>query len=320
MSERSRTQDILVDILGVQNTINGYLNSINTALGEGGALSGLDGINTPFRHGDRVIYVDCSAPGPTHDGTTKDTAWLTIQDGLDDAATTNNTDLILIFADPGGDGYDINGNDEDSTWSHNDVIIVGIGRDQVRIINTFEGADHILGFESSHVYIKNLTFWTGSEDVERVYLKLNTHCDGSEIYNCDFYTLNAHKGTIGVFLEAERCRIERCHFYIQDDEEDPVNRTYGVVLYGANRNEIIDCIFDGAHPSVPGGIGIFAEDNSRQNVFKNNVFIENAIAIDLDQTTVNNFSVRSNYAGCIEDFGDDSGENYEVCPCTTAVI
>lgn len=323
MSDRSRTQDILSDILGVQNSINTLLGTINTSLGGdvgSGGLGDIDnlvGINTPFRHGERVIYVDSSNGSGTYDGTTRTTAWRTVQEGLDDSDTTNATDLVLIFNDPGGDGYDINRNDGNSTWG-GDVIIVGIGRTQVRIINSFVGATHVLGFENASVYMSNVRLWNGDEDYSQYLLALDG-CDGSEIKNCDFYLLNSGNGSYGIHLEdISRVKVEESHFYFEWDKGVDNAISNGIRLNGAHRCEINRCIFDGSHPSVPGGYGINGESGSRQNVFKNNVFLENTIGIHLDGTTENNFSVRNSYGNCAADFTDDSGANWEVCECTTA--
>ena len=293
MSERSRTQDILVDILGVQNNINTVLGQINIALsdGEGGISGGVNGINTPLRHGARVIYVDSSNGSGTYDGTTRATAWRTIQEGIDDADTKNLSDLILIFDDPGGGGYDINRADEDNFWRTN-VIIVGIGREQVRIYNSYEGASRVLGFDGCSIYLSNVRFWNGDEEVTQNLLYLY-RCDGSELENVDFYLLNAGVGSTCLYLnECGRTKTKNSHFYIFTEEE--VGNTIGVLIDDASQNEIESCIFDGSHPSVPGGIGILTSGTCRGNVFTSNSFIENIIAIDLVQTTENNFSVRNN--------------------------
>ena len=317
MSERSRTQDILVDILGVQNTINTYLGLINAELGGGGAVA-TNNIDLAGRPVERTIYVDSSAPAGG-DGLTRETAFQTVQEGLDLSDSTNGLDLVLIFDDPGGDGYDINRNDGDSTWASN-VVMIGMGREQVRIINSFEGATHVLGFEGCSVYISNIRLWTGDESYVQYLLALDG-CDASEIENCDFYLLNSGTGSFGINLEeTSRAKINNSHFYFEWDKGVDNAISNGIWVNGSMRNEVNRCIFDGAHPSVPGGYGIMVDTGSRQNVFRENSFIENTIAIECDQTTENNFSVRNNYGGCAADFVDDSGDNYEVCPCTTAVI
>ena len=317
MSERSRTQDILVDILGVQNTINTYLGAINIGLGGGGAVA-TSNIILAGRPVVRIIYVDSAAP-IGGDGLTRETAFRTIQEGIDLSADTNSTDLILIFDDPGGDGYDINRNDGDSTWRTN-VVIIGVGRDQVRIINSFEGASHVLGFQTCSVYMSNIRLWTGSEPYVQYLLALDS-CDGSELQNCGFHLLNSGDQSFGINLEdTQRVKINDSYFYFEWDKGEHNAYSGGIWVNGSNRNEINRCIFDGAHPSVPGGTGILVDTNSRQNIFRENNFIENTVAIDLDQTTENNFAMRNNYGGCAADFVDGSGNNYEVCPCTTAVI
>ena len=317
MSERSRTQDILVDILGVQNTINTYLGAINTELGGGGAVA-TSNVDLAGRPVSRIIYVDSSAPAGG-DGLTRATAFRTVQEGLDLSDSANAIDLILIFGDPGGDGYDINRNDNNSTWGTS-VVMIGIGREEVRIINSFVGATHVLGFQDCSVYMSNIKLWTGDEDYIQNLLALDG-CDGSEIVNCDFYLLNSGNASIGISLEStSRIKVNDSHFYFEWDKGVHAATSYGMWLTNSsNQNEINRCIFDGSHPTVPGGFGIVCDAKSNQNIFRENNFIENTIAIELDQTTENNFAMRNNYAGCASDFVDNSGDNYEVCPCTTAV-
>ena len=320
MSERSRTQDILVDILGVQNTINTYLGLINAGLGEGGSIvaTSNNNIDLAGRPVERTIYVDSSAPAGG-DGLSRETAFRTVEEGLDLADTSNGLDLILIFDDPGLDGYDINRNDANSTWASN-VVIIGMGREQVRIVNSFEGVTHVLGFEGCSVYMSNIKLWTGDEPYIQYLLALDG-CNGSEIENCDFYLLNAGDMSFGINLEdTSRAKVENSHFYFEWDKGDDAAYSNGIWINGSHQNEINRCIFDGAHISVPGGTGIKVDTSSRQNIFRENNFIENTIAIDLDQTTENNFAMRNNYAGCAADFSDDSGDNYEVCACTTAEL
>jgi predicted outer membrane repeat protein len=109
-----------------------------------------------------VVYVDCNAPGPEHDGTSWDTAFLTIQQGVD-AAT------------PDGDVWVADG-----TYVEN--VVMGSG---VAIYGGFLGAEPG-GYETSldqRDYTSNIATIDGNQSGSCVVMAVDARVDGFAITN-----------------------------------------------------------------------------------------------------------------------------------------
>jgi parallel beta-helix repeat protein len=122
-------------------------------LGSGSAL-----LPTPAE--GQVLYVDQDAPGPEHDGSTWDTAFLTIQEGVD--ATT-----------PGGEVWVADG-----TYVEN--LVMGEG---VQLYGGFLGAEPG-GYEDSldqRDFVNNVTTIDGNQSGSCVLMTVDTRLDGVTI-------------------------------------------------------------------------------------------------------------------------------------------
>jgi hypothetical protein len=307
MSDRSRTQDILSNILAQQTLVNtNLLSGITVTVEIPNYISGQAG---------RIIYVSSAAGAGEGDGTSLADAYETIEEALDDADTTQICDLILIFDDPGGEGYDINRNGANSTWD-TPMIIIGVGRHQVRVVNNFVGAPHVMRFENA-VYISRISVWVDDDQDNDGIVIEGGHADGSEIFNCDFQFLNAGAAHYGIVLDdVERCRINRCHFYINGTAPGECG---GINVNEGLRNDIRDNIFDGNHPVATGGYGVhFSTDGGacRQNYVMNNLFVGCDVGVLEDLNCNRNGVIGNTFKSCIADVTDNGANNYEISSVT----
>lgn len=302
MSERSKIEGLLNDIVAYQGLINTGVSGIGSAHSEDLQLA-------------RTIYVD-SMVTASGNGLSRATAVKTIEEALDLADLTNKTDLILIYDDPGGSGYDIDRPTATATWS-SPVVIKGVGRQQVMICNENVGADHVLKFEDA-VYLSNVKIVVDGERSQIGVIVSEGHSDGSEIIRVDFDFLNAGSGSVGIqLLLNERSLVEKCHFYINGKNALMIE---GVQVAGSLRCDIRDNIFDGSHGSVPGGIGVhFIATGTacRQNYVRDNLFYncDHGGLIDVN-CNQNGFIGNTFKASIVADVTDNGTANYEISSVT----